>query len=251
MIQRSSSGRGKMSLWFLLPISLPVFTLPGIWIIIDFIPVKQSHTFSSDDCNNETIDRCLWVTVTVIVLFVCYSDCDHSVLCITVIVIGLLRYAQLIHKHSNSVLNIEGLFAGWLCAAGLMIVGNFQVDHAKVLHYVGAGLAFPGSLLFVCVQTLLSYRAAETQRDFQTAHLRLTLTALAFTTLILSGVFFIQESFVLQHAAAILEWMFAIIVLLFYSSFSLEFGSISSETLTALMTRRAGASEDRHRLEKV
>ncbi|XP_016121676.1 transmembrane protein 150A-like, partial [Sinocyclocheilus grahami] len=33
MIQRSSSGRGKMSLWFLLPISLPVFTLPGIWII--------------------------------------------------------------------------------------------------------------------------------------------------------------------------------------------------------------------------
>uniref|UniRef100_A0A672PTZ0 Zgc:86738 n=1 Tax=Sinocyclocheilus grahami TaxID=75366 RepID=A0A672PTZ0_SINGR len=230
-----------MSLWFLLPISLPVFTLPGIWII---------------DCDRSV--SCVTVTdLTVIVLFVCYSDCDHSVLCITVIVIGLLRYAQLIHKHSNSVLNIEGLFAGWLCAAGLMIVGNFQVDHAKVLHYVGAGLAFPGSLLFVCVQTLLSYRAAETQRDFQTAHLRLTLTALAFTTLILNilymqcGVFFIQESFVLQHAAAILEWMFAIIVLLFYSSFSLEFGSISSETLTALMTRRAGASEDRHRLEKV
>ncbi len=61
-----------------------------------------------------------------------------------------------------------------------------QVDHAKVLHYVGAGLAFPGSLLFVSVQTLLSYRGAETPRDFQTAHLRLTLTALAFTTLILN-----------------------------------------------------------------
>lgn len=42
-------------------------------------------------------------------------------------VIGLLRYAQLIHKESNNVLNIEGLFAGWLCATGLMIVGNFQV----------------------------------------------------------------------------------------------------------------------------
>lgn len=61
-----------------------------------------------------------------------------------------------------------------------------QVDHAKVLHYVGAGLAFPASLLFVCVQTLLSYRAAETPRDFQLAHLRLTLTTLAFTTLILN-----------------------------------------------------------------
>ncbi len=65
------------------------------------------------------------------------------------------------------------------------------------------------------------------------------------------GVFFIQESFVLQHASAILEWMFAIIVLLFYSSFSLEFGSISSETLAALMTRRAGASDEGRKLEKV
>lgn len=66
------------------------------------------------------------------------------------------------------------------------------------------------------------------------------------------GVFFIQESFVLQHAAAILEWTFAIIVLLFYSSFSHEFSSISSETLVALMTRRAGSSSSEGRkLEKV
>lgn len=65
------------------------------------------------------------------------------------------------------------------------------------------------------------------------------------------GVFFIQESFVLQHAAAILEWTFAIIVLLFYSSFSHEFSSISSETLVALMTRRAGSSSEGRKLEKV
>uniref|UniRef100_A0A673L5J2 Zgc:86738 n=1 Tax=Sinocyclocheilus rhinocerous TaxID=307959 RepID=A0A673L5J2_9TELE len=175
----------------------------------------------------------------------CVSCVTVTDWCVSLIVIGLLRYAQLIHKHSNSVLNVEGLFAGWLCAAGIMIVGNFQVDHAKVLHYVGAGLVFPGSLLFVCVQTLLSYRTAETPRDFQTSHLRLTFTALAFTTLILNilhmqcGVFFIQESFVLQHAAAILEWMFAIIVLLFYSSFSVEFSSISSETLASLQLYRS------------
>jgi len=50
-----------------------------------------------------------------------------GLLCVSVTVIGLLRYAQLIHKESNTVLNMEGLFAGWLCAAGLVIVGNFQV----------------------------------------------------------------------------------------------------------------------------
>ncbi len=37
MIQRNSSGGGRMSLWFLVPISLPVFTLPGIWIMWVFI----------------------------------------------------------------------------------------------------------------------------------------------------------------------------------------------------------------------
>ncbi|XP_042590736.1 transmembrane protein 150A-like [Cyprinus carpio] len=268
MIETSSSGGGKMSLWFLVPISLPVFTLPGIWIIYAMALYNQHVCPVNNWVYNSTCETSLVLqsgsdlccTLDNIPLIskcggVPPESCWFSLLCSTasflVIVIGLLRYAQLIHKHSNSVLNIEGLFAGWLCAAGLMIVGNFQVDHAKVLHYVGAGLTFPGSLLFVCVQTLLSYRAAQTQRDFQTSHLRLTLTALAFITLILSGVFFIQESFVLQHAAAVLEWIFAIIVLLFYSSFSLEFGSISSETLAALMTRRAGASEEGRRLEKV
>lgn len=61
-----------------------------------------------------------------------------------------------------------------------------QVDHAKVVHYVGAALCFPASLLFVCVQTLLSYHTAETHRDMNTAHVRLLLTALALTSLILS-----------------------------------------------------------------
>ncbi|KAK2876010.1 hypothetical protein Q8A67_020106 [Cirrhinus molitorella] len=242
-----------MSLWFLVPISLPVFTLPGIWTIYAMALYNQHICPVNNWVYNSTCETSLDLqsgsdlccTLENIPLIskcggVPPESCWFSLLCsaasFVVIVIGLLRYAQLIHKHTNSVLNIEGLFAGWLCAAGLMIVGNFQVDHAKVLHYVGAGLAFPASLLFVCVQTLLSYRAAETQRDFQTAHLRLTLTT---------------ESFVLQHAAAILEWVFAIIVLLFYSSFSLEFSSISSETLTALIKRRDGMSEEGRKLDKV
>ncbi|XP_039507139.1 transmembrane protein 150A [Pimephales promelas] len=244
-----------MSLWFLLPISLPLLTLPGIWIIYTMALYNQHVCPVNNWLYNSTCETSLVLqsgsdlccTLDNIPLIskcggVPPESCWFSLLCsaasFLVTVIGLLRYAQLIHKESNTVLNMEGLFAGWLCAAGLVIVGNFQVDHAKVLHYVGAGLAFPASLLFVCVQTLLSYRAAETRRDFHAAHLRLTLASLAFTTLILSGVFFIQESFVLQHAAAISEWTFAIIVLLFYSSFSHEFSSISSETLVALMTRR-------------
>lgn len=42
-------------------------------------------------------------------------------------VIVLLRYAHVIEKHQNCVLNTASLSTGWICAAGLIMVGNFQV----------------------------------------------------------------------------------------------------------------------------
>ncbi|KAL7869754.1 hypothetical protein AOLI_G00137420 [Acnodon oligacanthus] len=171
------------------------------------------------------------------------ESCWFSLICsagsFMVMMIGLLRYAQVIHRQQNSLLNMLGLCTGWLCAAGLTIVGHFQVDFVKVLHYVGAGLAFPCSLLFVYVQTVLTYRLAKTQRDFHTVHLRVALSLLALITLVLSGVFFVQESFALQHAAALCEWLFTIIILLFYGSFVFEFRFISMDTLVVLIQKGA------------
>ncbi|CAF87538.1 unnamed protein product, partial [Tetraodon nigroviridis] len=60
------------------------------------------------------------------------------------------------------------------------------VDNAKVLHYVGAGIAFPTSMLFVCLQSALTYRLAKTQGEHNVAHLRLCLALLAFVALVLS-----------------------------------------------------------------
>lgn len=62
----------------------------------------------------------------------------------------------------------------------------FQVDYAKVLHYVGAGVAFPTSILFVCLQSALTYRLAKTQREYNMGHLRLGMSLLAFITLVFS-----------------------------------------------------------------
>lgn len=61
-----------------------------------------------------------------------------------------------------------------------------QVDNAKILHYVGAGIAFPTSMLFVCLQSALTYRLAKTQGEYNLAHLRLCMTLLAFVALVLS-----------------------------------------------------------------
>lgn len=61
-----------------------------------------------------------------------------------------------------------------------------QVDYAKILHYVGAGVAFPTSMLFVCLQSALTYRLAKTQWEYCVGHLRLALTLVAFISLVLS-----------------------------------------------------------------
>ncbi|MBN3295803.1 T150A protein, partial [Amia calva] len=168
----------------------------------------------------------------------------------SVMVIGLLRYAHVIEKHQNCVLNTAGLSTCWICAAGLIMVGNFQVDNAKVLHYVGAGVAFPTSMLFVCLQSALTYRLAKTQMDYSMGHLRCSLTLLAFVALVLSGVFFVQESFMLQHASAIFEWLFSIIIMLFYGTFAFEFGGVSSDTLLVLVKGGAqGASAREGKVE--
>ncbi|XP_008941876.1 PREDICTED: transmembrane protein 150A, partial [Merops nubicus] len=114
------------------------------------------------------------------------------------------------------------------------------VDHAKVLHYIGAGVAFPTSMLFLLLQSILTYRMAKTRGQYWTGHLRSILTMVAFLTLVFNillkgGVFFIQESFVLQHVAALCEWMFIIDVLVFYGTFTFEFGAISTDTFLVLL----------------
>ncbi|XP_063077420.1 transmembrane protein 150A-like [Engraulis encrasicolus] len=250
-----------MSLWVILPLSLPVLIITGIWVVYAMALYNQHVCPVSNWLYNQSCELPLHLQTEPVLC--CTLDnvpliskcgalppesCLFSLLCSTgsfmVMVIGLLRYAHVIDKHQNGVLNTAGLATGWMCAAGLIMVGNFQVDYAKVLHYVGAGVAFPTSMLFVCVQSALSYRLAHTHSDYQVAHMRLALTLLAFASLVLSGVFFVQESYALQHAAAIFEWIFAIIIMIFYGSFAFELDSVSSDTLMVLVRGGGGGKGD-------
>ncbi|KAG9275232.1 transmembrane protein 150A-like isoform X1 [Astyanax mexicanus] len=240
-----------MSLWMILPVSLPALTITGIWVVYamalynqhvcpvdnwmynqsceEDLPLQTGPTLCCTLDNVPLISKCGTLPP---------ESCFFSLICSTgsfmVMVIVLLRYAHVIEKHQNCVLNTASLSTGWICSAGLIMVGNFQVDNAKVLHYVGAGVAFPTSMLFVCLQSALTYRLAKTQGEYNMGHMRLIMTLLAFVALVLSGVFFVQESFVLQHASAIFEWVFCVIIMLFYGTFAFEFAGISSNTMMVL-----------------
>lgn len=78
---------------------------------------------------------------------------------------------------------------------------------------------------------------------FHTALLLLSLTRVS------GGVFFCQESFVLQHASAIFEWVFCAIIMLFYGTFAFEFAGISGDTMAVLA--RGGALGPAGREHKV
>ncbi|KAG3267925.1 transmembrane protein 150A isoform X3 [Ictidomys tridecemlineatus] len=54
------------------------------------------------------------------------------------------------------------------------------------------------------------------------------------------GVFFVHESSQLQHGAALCEWVFVIDILIFYGTFSYEFGAVSSDTLVAALQPAPG-----------
>ena len=69
-----------------------------------------------------------------------------------------------------------------------------QVDNAKVLHYVGAGVAFPTSMLFVGLQSALTYRLAKTQGEYSVGHLRLAMTLAALIALVLSILPYLRQT---------------------------------------------------------
>ncbi|XP_041031982.1 transmembrane protein 150A-like isoform X2 [Carcharodon carcharias] len=227
-----------MTAWVILPVGLSVSTITALWV------VTYNESCGVVSVQGEPKECCTLNDIPLVSK--CGTlppeSCLFSLICsvgsFMVMLVGLLRYAQVMERHQNSLLNTAALVACWICAAGLIVVGNFQVDNAKVLHYVGAGVGFPSSMLFICFQSVLTYRIAKNSLDYQIGHCRTFLTIVAFINLVLSGVFFIQESSQLQHAAAICEWIFTIIILIFYGTFAVEFGSITQNTFLEILAKK-------------
>ncbi|XP_071774776.1 transmembrane protein 150A-like [Centroberyx gerrardi] len=239
-----------MTAWIVLPVSLSAFSITGIWIVYA-MAVMNHHVCPVENwsynvtCTEELPRPGFPKTCCTIQDIPLISKCGSfppesclfsligNVGAFMVVMVCLLRYAQVIEHSHRCWINTSALVSGCTNAVGLVMVGNFQVDHAKSLHYVGAGVAFPAGLLFVCLQCVLTYRVAVTALDYWMAHFRVALALGAMVSLVLSGIFFIHESFVLQHAAAICEWVFTVDILVFYGTFTYEFGTVTNETMMA------------------
>uniref|UniRef100_K7FXU1 Transmembrane protein 150A n=1 Tax=Pelodiscus sinensis TaxID=13735 RepID=K7FXU1_PELSI len=249
-----------MTAWIILPISLSTFSITGIWIVYAMAVMNQhvcpvenwsyNESCSSSPampgspkscctledvpliskCSTYPPERCLFRLI----------GAGGARTSLTLAASPPLRYSW---DPSSPPWSSEPLAPGTLRASSLLGgPGRFRVDYAKSLHYMGAGIAFPGRLLFVCLQCVLTYHAAASPLDGWMAHLRVSLTAVALISLVLSGVFFIHESPLLQHLAAVCEWVFVIDMLVFYGTFAYDFwaGSIPTDTLVAAL-QQAGS----------
>ncbi|MEE6478916.1 hypothetical protein FKM82_012047 [Ascaphus truei] len=192
-----------MTGWIVLPISLTAFSIPGIWIVYA-MAVMNHHVCPVENwtynltCSGDTTKQgtpkscCTLEDVPLISKCGTYppESCLFSLIgnvgAFMVVMICVLRYGQVIELSHGSWLNTVALVAGCTNAAGLVMVGNFQVDHAKSLHYIGAGVAFPAGLLFVCLHCILTYHLAISVLDFWVGHLRVSLTTVALISLVLS-----------------------------------------------------------------
>lgn len=246
-----------MTAWILLPVSLSAFSITGIWTVYAMAlmnrhvcPVENwSYNVS---CSPDPAEQggpktcCTLDDVPLISKCGTYppESCLFSLIgnmgAFMVALICLLRYGQLLEQCRPSWINTTALITGCINAAGLVVVSNFQVDHAKPLHYIGTGVAFLAGVIFMCLHCVLFYHGATTLLDRVMAYLRSVLAVIAFITMVLTSVFFFHESSQLQHGAALCEWVFVLDVLIFYGTFSYEFGAISSDTLVAALQHAPG-----------
>lgn len=246
-----------MTAWILLPVSLSAFSITGLWTVYA-MAVMNRHVCPvenwayNESCSPDPAEQggpktcCTLNDVPFISKCGTYppESCLFSLIgnvgAFMVALIGLLRYGQLLERSRHSWINTTALITGCTNAAGLVVLSNFQVDQAKSLHYIGTSVSFPAGLLFVCLHCVLFYHGAATTLDLALAYLRGVLAAIAFITVVLSGVFFFNESSQIQHGAALCEWVFILDILVFYGTFSYEFGSVSSETLVAALQPAPG-----------
>uniref|UniRef100_A0A8C9LAW1 CWH43-like N-terminal domain-containing protein n=1 Tax=Pavo cristatus TaxID=9049 RepID=A0A8C9LAW1_PAVCR len=128
-----------MPAWAILPVMLPAFTITGMWIVYAMAlsnnHICPVHNWNyNQTCGLDSPGSCCTLDHIPLVSkcgTLPPESCFFSLICslgsFMVILVGLLRYAHVLERVGPSLLNTLGLAAGWLCAAGLTMVGNFQV----------------------------------------------------------------------------------------------------------------------------
>ncbi|KAG5840311.1 hypothetical protein ANANG_G00187470 [Anguilla anguilla] len=223
-----------MTAWIVLPFSLAAFCITGIWIVYA-MAVMNHHVCPVENwsynvtCTEETakqgFPKMCCTLQDIPLISKCGSFPPESCLFSLIGNVGafMATTAGLTPVPCSLAVSMPWAWSWW--ATSRWTTPN------RCTTWGGRGP--PAGLLFVCLQCVLTYRVAVTALDHWMAHVRVALAVGAMVSLVLSGIFFIHVSFVLQHVAAICEWVFTVDILVFYGTFTYEFGTVTTDTMTA------------------
>ncbi|XP_048473317.1 modulator of macroautophagy TMEM150B [Rhincodon typus] len=140
-----------------------------------------------------------------------------------VIWVCVIRYQQVIDYGYQSALNIVSLVAGCLCAIGGSLVGNFQTVNQIHVHLVGAFLAFYIGNLYFWLQVGLTYKITPRHGGKWIGLVRIVCCLICTACLILLPMLHFWKR---RTAAAICEWIAAMVLLLLFGLFAVDFRHI-------------------------
>ncbi|XP_069021470.1 transmembrane protein 150C [Embiotoca jacksoni] len=135
-------------------------------------------------------------------------------------VIAVLRYVQLRNKVDKPWLNVCSLVVFSIACFGMTIVGNFQLFTQESIHNWGSGLTFVPGLAFCWVQSYITLRVNLRNEGRRVAAVRFLLSA-SITVCMIFNFSLMYLSFHI-HAARC-QWAQVMLLLIFISTFAIEF----------------------------
>lgn len=210
-----------MWLWALLPLSLAVFGTAGIWIVYVMsvsngtVNITESFPYISE-CGSYTPQS---------TIFSQYCNiCAFLGLWIVVI-----RFQQVRDYGDHGKANILSMALGFVSCLGVSVLGNFQQSVQRLVHLVGAFIAFFLGVGYFWVQLFLTYRA-EPSHDRHWVGPSRALCCCVCTVLIITMVVLANTGH--HSAAAMCEWALVMVFFCLFGLFAAEFRHIDCHHLT-------------------
>ncbi|XP_007428749.1 DNA damage-regulated autophagy modulator protein 2 isoform X1 [Python bivittatus] len=151
-------------------------------------------------------------------------------------------------------LNKAGLVIGMVSCLGICIIANFQKNVIRFMHSLGAFLTFGIGIIYILVQTIISYKMQPQIHGKDIFWIRLTIllwctvstvsmSISSFILLNLNGIDSLwkqhwdpqEKGYVFHIISTISEWSLASSVLSFFLTFIRDFQKISLHTETSLL----------------
>uniref|UniRef100_A0A8C5MTB1 Transmembrane protein 150B n=1 Tax=Leptobrachium leishanense TaxID=445787 RepID=A0A8C5MTB1_9ANUR len=218
--------------WALLPISLAILGIAGVWIVYAIA------------VSNGSVD----ITLEFPFISVCGSYPPQSCIFAQILNVGavfaiwicIMRYQQIRDCGHSSHLNTASLAMGIITAIGTSIVGNFQQSFVISVHLVGAFLAFVVGNIYFWTQSILTYQLKPLFHGCMIGAIRFAFCIISTAMIVMMIVFFAVGR---RSESAICEWIAAMILFLLFGSFANEFYYINGMVFHVMKTKTAIPSE--------